>query len=62
MDVFVVINDEGVETYSQKGLIANANKSKLNKHNLADIKTVKAAKQYLESEGASVWKTDVIKE
>ena len=62
MNIYVVISDDGIETYTQKGLILFANKKKFSGvEKFKCIKTVKEAKEYFESIGASVTHTELIR-
>lgn len=69
MNIYVVISDDGIETYSQKGLILYANKKLFAKDpfyeneckNVKGIRTVKEAKAYFETNGASVTHTELIR-
>lgn len=61
MNIYVVISNDGIETYSQKGLIYYANKHKFAKYQTYGIRTVKEAKAYFEQEGSSVTHTELLR-
>lgn len=62
MNIYVVIDDYGIETYSQKGLILYANKKKfIEQKEFKCIRTTKQAIEYFVSIGASVTCTELLR-
>lgn len=60
MNIYVVIDDYGIETYTQKGLILYANKKFFEQKGKA-IRTVKEAKEFFNNNGASVTHTELLR-
>lgn len=62
MNIYVVIDDNGIEAYTQKGLILYANKKLFADNTAAKcLKTVKEAKEFFVNSGASVTHTELLR-
>lgn len=62
MNIYVVINDYGIETYTRSGLILYANKILFKKEpNAKCLRTTKQAIEFFNSIGASVTHTELLK-